>query len=210
MRPTPQSVITEKNKLENKPIRLFIIDGGPLGAEILRYAAYPQNVVYPTSGGQTYYRAPIIVEERKENALGQPESMKISISSVDQSIIWYLQQKDGLRGCRMVERIVWENLLNDPDAYQDSILWINECDLDDQNASFKLVSKLNLQGIKLPRRRFLRLTCQWKFKSSRCGYSGGQTACNHTIQRCLELNNRIRFGGFPGTGAALRQIWIGS
>lgn len=35
------------------------------------------------------------------------------------------------------------------------------------------------------------------FKGINCGYSGAETECNFTFQRCKELNHEDRFGGFP-------------
>jgi PKD repeat protein len=35
------------------------------------------------------------------------------------------------------------------------------------------------------------------FKDSRCGYVGGETACDKTLARCKALNNVANFAGFP-------------
>lgn len=37
--------------------------------------------------------------------------------------------------------------------------------------------------------------------SGKCGYTGAEIACNRSFQRCEELNNKTRFGGFIGVGA---------
>lgn len=41
-------------------------------------------------------------------------------------------------------------------------------------------------------------SCQWrKFKDVMCGYSGSESFCDKTLERCLELGNQKNFGGFP-------------
>lgn len=35
------------------------------------------------------------------------------------------------------------------------------------------------------------------FKGKNCGYTGSETSCNYTFDRCKELGNQRRFGGFP-------------
>jgi hypothetical protein len=53
--------------------------------------------------------------------------------------------------------------------------------------------------------------CRWKeFKGAECLYAGGQTACDRTYSRCIELSNTVNFGGFrwlPGIEDI--QIWWG-
>lgn len=36
-----------------------------------------------------------------------------------------------------------------------------------------------------------------KWVATECGYAGAETTCNKTFQRCRELLNQQRFGGFP-------------
>lgn len=40
-------------------------------------------------------------------------------------------------------------------------------------------------------------TCPWVFKDTTCGYSGAETQCDRTYDRCIELINEARFGGHP-------------
>jgi len=51
----------------------------------------------------------------------------------------------------------------------------------------------------LPRWRFSRKLCRWRFKGTECGYFGVPVpdTCTKTLARCIELNNVERFGGFP-------------
>lgn len=39
--------------------------------------------------------------------------------------------------------------------------------------------------------------CQWMFKDGRCLYGGGESYCDKTLTRCLQLGNVENFGGHP-------------
>ncbi len=49
--------------------------------------------------------------------------------------------------------------------------------------------------------RIRKTVCRHKFRSTNCGYSGGETWCDKTLTRCRVLNNSDAFGGFPGVGS---------
>lgn len=38
--------------------------------------------------------------------------------------------------------------------------------------------------------------CPWSFKGTECGYSGTDTTCDRTYNRCVALSNEANFGGF--------------
>jgi phage-related protein len=54
--------------------------------------------------------------------------------------------------------------------------------------------------VRFPRNRILKDYCRWRFKSTECGYSGGETTCDKTLAQCRLRSNSARFGGFPGVG----------
>lgn len=51
-----------------------------------------------------------------------------------------------------------------------------------------------------PLHRMLKNQCRFKFKSTECGYTGSETMCNKSLNRCRALNNSARYGGFVGVG----------
>ncbi|MCE5265669.1 MAG: hypothetical protein LLG97_19345 [Deltaproteobacteria bacterium] len=55
---------------------------------------------------------------------------------------------------------------------------------------------------RFPQAMILKNHCRFRFTSTRCGYAGAETACNHTLARCRALANSPRFGGAPGVGSA--------
>ncbi len=197
-----------KDKLQNKPIRLYIVEDGPLVAEILRYAEYGEDVTFPTSGGPKYFRAPIKCENVTENSTGEIDQLMVNFGNVDRSFIHYLELHDGLRSCKVTIRTVFADLLGEADAFSDDIFYVVASSTTQQNASFLLKSKMDLLHVELPLRRFYRDTCQWKFAGIECGYIPGLTTCSHTIQDCVVRENRTRFGGFPGTGSAIWKVYL--
>ena len=195
----------EKDKLQNRPIRLYIVESGSLGAEILRYAEYGEDVPF---GGQTYYRAPIKCENVTENSTGEIDQFMVNFGNVDRSFIHYLEAHDGLRSSKVTVRTVFADLLSEADAFSDDIFYVVASSTTQQNASFLLKSKMDLLHVELPLRRFYRDTCQWKYKGLECGATSVSGTCSHTIQDCVVRENRTRFGGFPGTGAAIWKIYV--
>lgn len=68
--------------------------------------------------------------------------------------------------------------------------------------SQKIKSELTLSGFtNLPKKVdtgfVLSSMCPHRFKGHRCKYSGAETDCDKTIQRCAELGNTVNHGGFP-------------
>jgi lambda family phage minor tail protein L len=80
--------------------------------------------------------------------------------------------------------------------------------------TWQLSSILDLEGVQLPRRVITQNFCQWKYRSSECGYTGGAVAdandrptgdlnsdvCGKRLASCqLRFPNQsLPFGGFPG------------
>lgn len=53
-------------------------------------------------------------------------------------------------------------------------------------------------------------SCPWPFKGDLCGYSGSETYCDQTFERCTYLSNTDNFGGdLYLAEIAEKQIWWG-
>lgn len=53
-------------------------------------------------------------------------------------------------------------------------------------------------------------TCPWEFKGTECGYSGAETWCDQSYERCAALANADNFGGFRFLPSiAEKEIWWG-
>ena len=188
-------------KQENRPIFLYIIEDYD-GSNDLYLVGYDEDVVYDSA---TYSRFPITHEFIGENNQGQIDQVKVRLANVSRLIQLYLEQYD-FRGKKVIIRTVWVNQLTDPDAHIDDIFYIDNYTADQTNVEFTLTGKFDVLGMDLPARRYARNYCSWKFKSSECGYTGAETECGKTQQRCKQLNNYQRFGAFPSVPT--RRIYI--
>jgi len=184
---------TQKNAPTNKPIYLFTVYNYDGNNNNLYFAEYDANVVY---NGVTYTKFPLTHESVNENAQGEIEAVKVTIANVSRAIQAYLELYDW-RNKKVTIKLVWADQLNDADAYIDFTYYIDSYTASEQVVEFTLLPKTDVLDVNLPARLFSRNYCSWKFKSTECGYSGGETSCNKTQTRCKALNNYLRYGGFP-------------
>lgn len=191
----------EKAKKENAPIFLYMLKEYD-GVDDLNFAGFDEDVTY---NGTVYTRFPIRHEFVAENNQGQIDQVKITLANVSRLIEFYLEQYD-FRGKKVIIRTVWADQLSDPDAYIDDVFYIDNYTADQSNVEFTLTGKFDVLGIDLPARRYARNYCVWKFKSAECGYAGAELTCDKTQQRCKQLDNYQRFGGFPSVPT--RRIYI--
>lgn len=192
---------TEKAKKENAPIFLYVLKEYN-GVDDLNFAGFDENVIFD---GTVYTKFPIKHEFVAENNQGQIDQVKITLANVSRLIELYLEQYD-FRGKKVIIRTVWADQLSDPDAYIDDVFYIDNYTADQSNVEFTLTGKFDVLGIDLPARRYARNYCVWKFKSAECGYAGAELTCDKTQQRCKQLGNYQRFGGFPSVPT--RRIYI--
>ena len=83
--------------------------------------------------------------------------------------------------------------------------------------TFELASKFDLAGQKIPRRQIIANTCQWRYRSSECSYTGtayfdangnpvstlAEDVCGKRLASCklrFGENGLLPFGSFPGAG----------
>lgn len=193
MRTPNNDFIEEKNKQENAPLRLYIIENYDGLSSNLYFAENDEDVVFD---GQTYTRFPIICDKISENTQGQIDYVRIILANVSQLIQTFLHQYD-FRGKKVTIKTVFREYLDDSDAAIDDVYYIDSYIIDIKNVTFTLTSKFDLLDVEIPFRKYARTYCSWKFKSTECGYAGEESSCDRTLQRCRELDNVLRFGGFP-------------
>ena len=78
--------------------------------------------------------------------------------------------------------------------------------LNGETVTFTL-SAGNPYSRRFPQHRIQKNNCRYRFKSPRCGYTGGITTCAHTLAACRSIQNPtgiphfpLRFGNAPGVG----------
>ena len=195
MKTTNQNFKTEKNARSNRPLVLFTLFNYRGTAENLTFARNNENVVFD---GVTYTKAGIDFQPIGENLQGEIDLVDISVLNVSRLIQSYLEQYD-LSDKKIRIRFVWANKLSDPQAFLDYTFYVDSYHSTDTDAHFVCTTKLDLQERSLPGEIVMRNHCTHKiFKDpNTCGYTGPETECNRTKQRCKELGNFSRFGGCP-------------
>ena len=158
----------------------------------MNLAEWDEDIEFDT----TYTRFPITHDEIGENMQGEIGSVKVRVSNISRAIQYYLELYDW-RGKKVRIRLVWLDKLDEPDTKLDFTYFIDNYSANQDVAEFTLLPKVDVLNVTLPKRTYSRNYCQWRFKSDECGYNLGENTCNKTKQRCKELNNYKRFGGFP-------------
>lgn len=191
--PTFDNFILKKNLAGNQPLFLYtIFDYDGQGTD-LNFCRYPSAIGYD---GVTYEPFTITHESIGENAQGQIDKVSVQLGNVSRLIMGYLENLD-LRDKKVRIRTVFFDLLTDDLAHLDDTFYIDDYVAGAEVVEFNLSSRFDLLDVNLPLRRYSRNYCSWIFKSTECGYAGAETTCNKTFQRCRELVNTPRFGGFP-------------
>jgi len=199
---TTTGFIQELNKETNKPIFLYTIFDFDDASHNLNLAEYKTDVTFDSV---LYSATPINHDKISENAQNEIDSVRVKVSNVSRVIQNYLELYNW-RGKKVRMRLVWANRLEYIDDKIDFTYYIDSYTANQDVAEFVLLPKIDVLSVMLPRRTYSRNYCQWKFKGTECAYAGTETACNKTQQRCQELENYIRFGGFPSIPS--RQLTI--
>lgn len=195
---------TEKNAQGNRPITLIILYDYDGNGNNLYFADYTSDVVFD---GLNYPKFPITYDEITESSDGTIDSIKITAGNVNRLLQAYLESYD-LREKKIVLRIVWSNQLSDPAAFLDYTYYIDRYTANRDAVQFTCKSILDVLDKQLPGGMYMRTHCRYKtFKGAdTCGYAGAESSCNRTMQRCKELNNFERFGGFPSI--PIRRLYV--
>lgn len=182
----------------------------------------------------TYAPFPIEATEFEFQGTELPRP-KLRIANVNQMIGAIVRSENDLIGARVARWRTFAKYLDpanftggvnpeaDPTCYFPPDIFYVERKVMETNTliEFELVSAMDLQGIKLPKRQVMRNVCPFKYRGAECGYAGadhpipGQTntdgtpisdGCDHglgTEHGCrahFGTGAEVPFGGFPAAG----------
>jgi len=184
----------QKNSPIVKMIHLYEIQYDKVGNQWLRYADWPVDVVFD---GQTYSKFAVTHGSISENLEGKIGRVNLEIGNVDRNIQYYLENWNGLRDAQVNILQVFQDELTDPQVVDTMTFFVSSVSVKTATATFVLTPKYDAFTIQLPRRIFHRGYCSHLFKGDGCAYSGGESSCNKSLQRCVELGNVHRYGAFP-------------
>jgi lambda family phage minor tail protein L len=194
MEPISSAFKQEKNKAYNSPIYLYTLYDYDGNGNNFYFAEYDADVVY---NGITYLKFPIKHDSTSENSTGRIDQVMLTVGNASRFLQYYLEAYD-LRGKKVDIMIVFANHLNDTDANLVFTYFIDNYTANEESGQFILSSKFDVLDVSLPLCVYNRNYCRWVFKSTQCGYSGAQTACDKRRYTCKQvMNNVSRYGGFP-------------
>jgi len=154
-----------------------------------------------TWNGETWSAYYFQLGDINETKEGELPTVDLNIWDINRVLTPTLADYAGGVGTSVDIYIVNTALLSETDPLRHETFNISEVSIDSMNKITFRLSVANLATRRSPKNRFLKTHCRYKeFKGSHCGYSGSETECDRTFARCKELENQMRFGGFPGVG----------
>lgn len=190
--------LTEIEKDEIIPRRLLKIelDGGSV------YVLDNETLQSLDYNGETYLGAPLVYDEITKDDTSSVSKINIQLSNAGLAISGIIGQRgDVVTNAPAVLTLVFLDLNNNTllTEYK-QVLFAGKCNnlkLDYETATMDIETSLGGYEIQAPIMKY-RTTCQVRrFKDCRCGYTGAETSCDRTFDRCKELGNEANFAGFP-------------
>lgn len=152
--------------------------------------------------GETYIGAPLTHGEIKNDDNSAVNKLEIELSNVNLGISGIIGNRgDVITNAFAILTLVFLNVnTNELISNCQKVLYSGRCNnlsLDFEKAMIDIETELGGYEKLAPMIKF-RPTCQVRrFKDCRCGYSGDETTCDRTFQRCSDLGNASNFRGFP-------------
>lgn len=180
--------------------------------------------------GNTYLRLPVKAEGFEYTNTGTLPRPTLTISNLDSNITSLLLLVNAftpgndlggatVKRIRTLKKYLDGQTSADPYAkFPDEIWYVDRKASESRDSvSFELASKFDLAGIMLPKRQVIANICQWKYRSTECGYTGSnywgindqpvttlaQDKCGKRLSSCklrFGATAELPFGSFPGAG----------
>lgn len=192
------NAILEKNKLNQTGVWLYLIKFTYESETPVTLCLNNETITW---SALTWYPAIFSVSGITETKDGDIPAIPLTIVDFNGLIIPILEEYDGAINADVDIYIVHSDyLLNTEPEVHVTAQVISTSISGNNTISFQLGGN-NLANKRCPNNRYLKNTCRFDFKGTLCGYTGVEIECDRTFERCKELNNQARYGGFPGCGA---------
>ncbi len=190
------ALIAEKNALGDAGAWIILIQ-----LDLDSTLSLAQNTEDVNWNGYMWARFPVVLDVIGETSQGEIPQIVARVDNRSQALQAELEAIDGGTGAEVTIYLVHSENLNETEVPSWS-LYVTGCRLDAEWATFTLGTENPFNKL-WPPDRILKAVCRHKFKSSICGYTGGQTSCDKTLTRCRVLARSEYFGGFPGVGSGV-------
>lgn len=212
--------LTEIHKLAPTALLdLFVLDLTALGGSVYRFHAgtnqVGSSIVWQ---GNTYSPFPVVAEGFEWSGKGVLARPKLRVAALDGVIGNQVRLHEDLVGATVLVKRVFARHLDainfpgnanpnaDPTAQYPDDPWIIERKTVETSdvIEFELVSPLDIENAKIPKRRVQANVCVWN-DATICIYSTPAGTCDHTLNGpngCKVkwgASAELPFGGFPGT-----------
>lgn len=174
---------------------------------IARYTDADIDVRY---GGEWWFSRGIEFDAAKYSLSSKVDSIQFSIDNVERELSGIIMSEE-TRGkeCTIYRVALDKNMQVIGEAVILFLGYLDAIEIDNQRARFEVYNHFIRWKMMTPR-RFHQATCMWTFKSTYCGYSDGETWCDHSWERCVALGRKLNFGGFRWLPSLIgKQIWWG-
>lgn len=170
--------------------------------------------------GNSYQRFPVEADGFEYSGNGQLPRPKIRVSNILSTITaLLLTLPDGLEGAKFTRIRTLARYIDaanfpggvspyspDPTAeFPREIYYVDRKTIENREVvEFELAAAFDLAGVSAPKRQCIANICQWVYKSTECGYSGGLPTCLKTLTDCkahFGATAELPFGSYPGIGA---------
>lgn len=164
-------------------VELFDLDLTPITGDV-DDKFYFTNQLKPDNSkiiwqGRTYEPLPILATGYEKNTTGQIAQPSLTVANVMGTFTQVISSLDDLVGAKVTRRRTLGKYLDGELAADPSqefpldIFYIERKTGEDAlTITWQLGSILDLEGLQLPRRVITQNYCQWKYRSSECGYTG--------------------------------------
>jgi lambda family phage minor tail protein L len=207
-----QIVIEEKNKLGTDSVFMILLEITIPGTPIVYITNNGDNVTWR---GHEWLAFPFEISELNENSTGEVPQWTISLDNRQRVMEKYLTDYDyylkinGIEGNEIICNcyVVNSKDLANTEAIKEVYFELNNPSTTHEVATFTLTANSPF-GITIPKRKYLKQFCFWKFKGIECCGSlpctnpllAAGTTCDKSLLQCESYNNSGRFGGWPSVG----------
>lgn len=193
------ATINDLNKLSSNESLVVLLEVEIPSSDILRLARWNNNITF---NGNEYQKFWFDFNDITTNK-GEIPNFELKIDNTSRGVNSLMIDYDiylkanGIEGNKIFANVIVVNTVDLSDYVNKWRFELTSWDIDSNWASFKLGAE-NPFNKPYPLRQIYSDFCSWKFKDSRCAYSGAETACDKTLKRCREIGNQVRYGGFYG------------
>lgn len=172
--------IETAHQTENRPVwlyRIHLSDDPFNESDDLFLAESELDIDYfkDVSTAQTYTAFGIRHEGIPANARLEIPVMEVIVGNINRDMQAYLEEHNGLHGCKITVRVVFQEDLADAAAHREEVFYVDTATTNAREARFACVGKLGYLGNVLPGRMFYRNACAWKYKGPGCYEDNGAT-----------------------------------